>query len=140
MSTSHGETMLSQFQSSRPMDQLGTRHKLASLCLPCVSVLWLAIQYLHLPQPPLECSSVGNLALRLASSRSNILPVLSVMLVLPIVMGAATSEEHTIPGVTCQALYSPLFMDNFHHFFEFIHIFIYVSHRNCMTFKFVYAI
>ena len=26
------------------------------------------------------------------------------------------SEEHTIPGVTCQALYSPLFMDNFHHF------------------------
>ena len=27
-----------------------------------------------------------------------------------------TSEECTIPGVTCQALYSPLFMDNFHHF------------------------
>ena len=26
------------------------------------------------------------------------------------------SEECTIPGVTCQALYSPLFMYNFHHF------------------------
>ena len=28
----------------------------------------------------------------------------------------AASEECTIPGVTCQALYSPLFMDNFHQF------------------------
>ena len=27
-----------------------------------------------------------------------------------------TSEEHTIPGVTCQALYSPLFMHKFHQF------------------------
>ena len=27
-----------------------------------------------------------------------------------------TSEEHTIPGVTCHALYSPLLMDSFHHF------------------------
>ena len=37
-----------------------------------------------------------------------------------------TSEEHTIPGVTCQALYSPLFMYNFHHFL------------NLSTFSFMY--
>ena len=42
---------------------------------------------------PLECSSVGNLALRLAWSRSNILPVLSVTLVLTIVMGVATAAS-----------------------------------------------
>ena len=50
------------------------------------------------------------------------------MLVLTIVLGVAiaasidiaasctASEEHTIPGVTCHALYSPLFMYKFHHF------------------------
>ena len=52
----------------------------------------------------------------------------------------STSEECTIPGVTCQALYSPLFMYNFHLFFEFIYILISVSDRIHMTFKFIYAI
>ena len=51
-----------------------------------------------------------------------------------------TSEERTIPGVTCQALYSPLFMDNFHHFLNLSTFLFMYLHRNCMTFKFVYAI
>ena len=39
-----------------------------------------------------------------------------------------TSEEHTIPGVTCQALYSPLFMDNFHHFLNLsTFLFMYIT-------------
>ena len=42
---------------------------------------------------PFKCSSIGNLALRLAWSWSNILPVLSVMLVLTIVMGVATAAS-----------------------------------------------
>ena len=52
---------------------------------------------------PLEYSSVGNLALRLAWSRSNILPVLSVMLVLTIVMGIATAVSIDIPTM-CNAI------------------------------------
>ena len=48
-------------------------------------------------------------------------------------LGPPTSEEHTIPGVTCQALYSPSFIYNFHHFLN-------VSDRNHITFKFNYAI
>ena len=52
---------------------------------------------------PLEYSSIGNLALRLAWSRSIILPVLSVTLVLTIVMGVATAASVDI-SATCIAM------------------------------------
>ena len=52
---------------------------------------------------PLECSSIGNLALRLAWCRSNILPVLSVMLVLTIVLGVATAASVDI-APSCMAI------------------------------------
>ena len=52
---------------------------------------------------PLECSSISNLALRLAWSRSNVLPVLSVMLVLTIVLGVATAASIDI-ATTCTAI------------------------------------
>ena len=52
---------------------------------------------------PLECSSVGNLALRLAWSRSNILPVSSVTLVLTIVLVVATAASIDI-ATLCTAI------------------------------------
>ena len=51
---------------------------------------------------PLECSSIGNLALRLAWCRSNILPVSSVTLVLTIVLGVATAANVEI-ATSCTA-------------------------------------
>ena len=52
---------------------------------------------------PLECSSIGNLALRLAWCRSNILPVSSVTLVLTIVLGVATAANVDI-AASCTAI------------------------------------
>ena len=52
---------------------------------------------------PLKCSSIGNLALRLGWSWSNILPVLSVTMILIIVMGVATTVSIDI-AATCTAI------------------------------------
>ena len=52
---------------------------------------------------PLECSSISNLALRLAWSRSNILPVSSVTLVLTLVLGVATAVSIDI-ATMCTAI------------------------------------
>ena len=63
----------------------------------------LAIKFLLRSIISIKCSSVGNLTLRLVWSRSNILPVLSDMLVLTIVLGVATAVSIDI-ATTCTAI------------------------------------